>query len=91
MITRKRWKECEVTYSGSYFSLQNHFLTHIHVGIFAQASKSLDEYRATITSQKDQITSLEESSSNFEQKLKEVQVELDMTKGKNWSTWLTCS
>ncbi|KAH8555511.1 hypothetical protein BGW37DRAFT_477490 [Umbelopsis sp. PMI_123] len=48
-------------------------------GIFAQASKSLDEYRATIAKQTEQITTLEETASTAQQKLEEVNVELNNT------------
>jgi hypothetical protein len=54
----------------------------MYSGIFAQASKSLDEYRATIAKQTEQITTLEETASTAQQKLEEVNVELNNTNGR---------
>lgn len=50
-------------------------------GIFAQASKSLDEYRSTIAKQTEQITSLEEATATSQQKLEETEVELNRKTG----------
>ncbi|KAG2187604.1 hypothetical protein INT44_005293 [Umbelopsis vinacea] len=47
-------------------------------GIFAQASKSLDEYRATIAKQTEQISSLEETAAASQQKLEQVEMELNI-------------
>lgn len=55
--------------------------SHNCIGIFAQASKSLDEYRAIIAGQTEQISSLEETLSTTEHKLSQVQAELNTTKG----------
>jgi hypothetical protein len=53
----------------------------MYTGIFAQASKSLDEYRSTIAKQTEQITSLEEATATSQQKLEEIEVELNRKTG----------
>lgn len=53
----------------------------MYTGIFAQASKSLDEYRATIAKQAEQITSLQDATAVSQQNLQELEVELKKKTG----------
>jgi hypothetical protein len=84
MITKKSSKECEVISKWqNIWHLFFKVTDLVYTGIFAQASKSLDEYRAEIANQKEQISHFQTSASDNEEKLDETIGELNTSKGMN--------